>query len=76
MAIDELPSFVRASWPFTCSECLEEMPEGSPMMVYREELAPRRCGVGVRPATRRFCEDCGKLLIESLTWGESNNGEG
>lgn len=36
------------------------------MMVYRERLAPRHNGLGVKPATRHYCEDCGRLLLECL----------
>lgn len=69
MAIEESPQFVCAAWPFTCSECLQEFPAESRMMIYREELAPRLCGAGVTPETRRYCEDCGELLVDSLELG-------
>jgi hypothetical protein len=36
------------------------------MMVYREEPVPRVHGAGVTPATRRYCEECGELLLDSL----------
>lgn len=68
MATSKGPQVVRAAWPFTCSECLEEFPEGSRMMVYREELA-RRIGMGVKPATRIYCEECGELLRDLLELG-------
>lgn len=60
------PHFIKAAWPFTCSECLEEFPGDSLMMIYHERLAPRVSGTGVKADTKHLCEACGKLLMESL----------
>lgn len=62
----ERPHFVYANWEFTCSECDEVFPANTLMMVHRERLAPRICGLGVKPSTKYLCEACGKLLLESL----------
>lgn len=52
--------FTLACWPFTCSECLEEFPADSLMMI-----------VDVYPVLRnnpkRLCEACGKLYLESTS---------
>ena len=59
------PHFIRADFSFTCSECLERFPINSLLMVYRECLAAAPLLMGVRPATKHLCEECGKLLLES-----------
>lgn len=61
------PHVVRARWAFTCSECLEEFPADSPMVVWQEELARNPLTQQpVRGQTKHLCEGCGKLLLESL----------
>jgi len=52
------PHFTRACWPFTCSDCLEEMPAESLMMVV-DKTPLNKLGRST------LCETCGKKLLET-----------
>jgi hypothetical protein len=57
------PHFIPADAPFVCNECGVQFPADSLLMIYRERvLTMYRMGV----KERKLCEECGKLLLESL----------
>jgi hypothetical protein len=57
------PHFVYANWAFNCSECLEQFPANTLMLVHRERLARAAGSIGSK--TVYLCEACGRLLLES-----------
>lgn len=58
------PHFILADRPFVCSECGEEFPANSLLMIHRERLAPPVLFGSVKASTKHLCETCGKLLLE------------
>lgn len=60
------PHFVPADADFTCHECENGFRQDDLQMVYLEKYS--RNG-NVLSKRRVLCEDCGKLLIESLECG-------
>jgi uncharacterized protein with PIN domain len=63
MTLSVRPHFIPCDAPFSCNECGETFPKDSLLMIYRERV-PKMYRMGYEE--RKLCENCGKLLLESL----------